>query len=309
VKRKKITVIGAGNVGAACAHWLAVRELGDVVLFDIVDGLAPGKALDILQAAPIDGSDVSIIGTGSYADTADSDIVIITAGLARKPGMSRADLLEKNSSIISFVTQRVVKYSPAAFLLVVTNPLDAMTYLVKQVSGFPKNRVMGMAGVLDAARMRYFIAQELEVSVADVTAFVLGGHGESMVPLARCSTVSGIPLSALMSPEKIEAIIERTRNGGAEIVSFLKTGSAFYAPAAAVGQMVEAILKDKKRILPVSALLEGEYGISNCYVGVPVKLGGQGVEEVIELDLLPDERSALGRSHQSVRSLVERLKL
>ncbi len=309
MKRKKITVIGAGNVGAACAHWLAVRELGDVVLFDIVDGLAPGKALDILQAAPIDGSDVSIIGTGSYADTADSDIVIITAGLARKPGMSRADLLEKNSSIISFVTQRVVKYSPAAFLLVVTNPLDAMTYLVKQVSGFPKNRVMGMAGVLDAARMRYFIAQELEVSVADVTAFVLGGHGESMVPLARCSTVSGIPLSALMSPEKIEAIIERTRNGGAEIVSFLKTGSAFYAPAAAVGQMVEAILKDKKRILPVSALLEGEYGISNCYVGVPVKLGGQGVEEVIELDLLPDERSALGRSHQSVRSLVERLKL
>jgi malate dehydrogenase len=309
VKRKKITVIGAGNVGAACAHWLAVRELGDVVLFDVVDGLAQGKALDILEASPIDGSDVSIVGTGSYVDTADSDIVIIAAGLARKPGMSRADLLEKNCSIISFVTQRVVKYSPASLLLVVTNPLDAMTYLVKQVSGFPKNRVMGMAGILDAARMRSFIAHELEVSVEDVTAFVLGGHGESMVPLARYSTVSGIPLAALMSPEKIDAIIERTRNGGAEIVSFLKTGSAFYAPAAAVGQMVEAILKDKKRILPVSALLEGEYGISDCYVGVPVKLGGQGVEEVIELDLLPDELSALERSHQSVRSLVERLKL
>ncbi len=309
MKRKKITVIGAGNVGSACACWLAARELGDVVLFDVIDGLAQGKALDILEASPIDSCDVSIIGTGSYTDTSDSDIVIITAGMARKPGMSRADLLEKNSSIISFVTQRVVKYSPDAFLLVVTNPLDAMTYLVKQVSGFPKNRVMGMAGILDASRMRSFIAQELDVSVEDVTAFVLGGHGESMVPLARYSTVSGIPLAALMSPEKIDAIIERTRNGGAEIVSFLKTGSAFYAPAAAVGQMVEAILKDKKRVLPVAALLEGEYGISDCYVGVPVKLGGQGVEEVIELDLLPDELLALERSCQGVRSLIERLKV
>ncbi|MCK5540255.1 MAG: malate dehydrogenase, partial [Deltaproteobacteria bacterium] len=274
MKRKKITVIGAGNVGAACAHWLAVRELGDVVLFDIIDGLPQGKALDLFEASPIDGCDVSIIGTNSYADTANSDIVIITAGLARKPGMSRDDLLEKNSSIISFVTQRAVKYSPDAFLLVVTNPLDAMAYVAKQVSGFPKNRVMGMAGILDAARMRSFIACELQVSVEDVSAFVLGGHGENMVPLARYSTVSGIPLTALMTSEKIDAIIERTRNGGAEIVSFLKTGSAFYAPAAAVGKMVEAILKDKKRIFPVAALLEGEYGLSDCYVGVPVKLGG-----------------------------------
>ncbi len=309
MKRKKITVIGAGNVGAACAHWLAARELGDIVLFDVIDGLAQGKALDLFEASPIDGCDVLIVGTNSYAETANSDIVIISAGLARKPGMSRADLLEKNCSIISFVTQQVVKYSPEAFLLVVTNPLDAMAYVVKQISGFPKNRVMGMAGILDAARMRSFIALELKVSVEDVTVFILGGHGESMVPLARYSTVSGIPLTVLMSPEKIDAIIERTRNGGAEVVSFLKTGSAFYAPAAAVGRMAEAILKDKKRILPVSVLLEGEYGISDCYVGVPVKLGGQGVEEIIELDLLPEELAALKRSHQSVRSLIQRLKI
>ncbi|MEA3347528.1 MAG: malate dehydrogenase, partial [Pseudomonadota bacterium] len=211
MKRKKITVIGAGNVGAACAHWLAVRELGDVVLFDIIDGLPQGKALDLFEASPIDGCDISIIGTNSYADTANSDIVIITAGLARKPGMSRDDLLEKNCSIISFVTQRAVKYSPDAFLLVVTNPLDAMSYVAKQVSGFPKNRVMGMAGILDAARMRSFIACELQVSVEDVSAFVLGGHGENMVPLARYSTVSGIPLISLMTSEKIDAIVERTR--------------------------------------------------------------------------------------------------
>ncbi|MEA3333298.1 MAG: malate dehydrogenase [Pseudomonadota bacterium] len=309
MKRKKITVIGAGNVGAACAHWLAARELGDVVLFDVVDGLAQGKALDLFEASPIDGCDVSIVGTNSYAETANSDVVIIAAGLARKPGMGRDDLLEKNCSIISFVTQQVVKYSPDAFLLVVTNPLDVMTYVVKQVSGFPKNRVMGMAGMLDAARMRSFIALELKVSVEDISAFVLGGHGQGMVPLARYSTVAGIPLTALMSPEKIDAIIERTRNGGAEIVSFLKTGSAFYAPAAAVGRMAEAILKDKKRILPVAALLEGEYGISDCYMGVPVKLGGQGVEEIIELDLLPEELAALERSHQSICSLIKCCKI
>ena len=309
MKRKKITIIGAGNVGAACAHWLAARELGDIVLFDVVDGLAQGKALDLFEASPVDGCDISIVGTSSYVETANSDIVIIAAGLARKPGMSRDDLLEKNCSIISFVTQQVVKHSPDAFLLVVTNPLDAMTYVVKQVSGFSKNRVMGMAGMLDTARMRSFIALELQVSVEDVSAFVLGGHGQSMVPLARFSTVAGIPLTALMSPEKIDAIIERTRNGGAEIVSFLKTGSAFYAPAAAAGRMVEAILKDKKRIMPVATLLEGEYGIFDCCVGVPVKLGGQGVEEVIELDLLPEELLALERSHQSVRSLIKRLKI
>lgn len=309
MKRKKITIIGAGNVGSACAHWLAARELGDVVLLDVVDGLAPGKALDIYEASPIDGCDITILGTSSYVDTAGSDIIIITAGLARKPGMSRADLLEKNCSIISFVTQQVAKHSPAAFLLVVTNPLDAITYVVKHVSGFPKNRVIGMAGMLDAARMRSFIALELKVSVEDVSALVLGGHGESMVPLPRYSTVSGIPLTALMSPEKIDAIIARTRNGGAEIVSFLKSGSAFYAPAAAVGKMVEAILKDKKRILPVSALLEGEYGLADCYVGVPVKLGGQGVEEIIELELQPEELKALKRSYVGVRSLIEKLKL
>ncbi|MCD6532628.1 MAG: malate dehydrogenase [Deltaproteobacteria bacterium] len=309
MKRKKITIIGAGNVGAACAHWLVVRELGDIVLFDAIDGLAQGKALDLFEATPVDGCDVSIVGTTNYKETANSDIVIIAAGLARKPGMSRDDLLEQNGSIVSFVTQQVVKYSPDAFLLVVTNPLDAMTYVVKQVSGFPKNRVMGMAGMLDTARMRSFIALELQVSVEDVSALVLGGHGLSMLPLARYSTVSGIPLTALMSPEKIDAIIERTRNGGAEIVSFLKTGSAFYAPAAAVGRMVEAILKDKKRILPVAALLEGEYGISGCYVGVPVKLGGQGVEEIIELDLLPEELAAFEKSQQSFRSLIKRLKI
>ena len=309
MKRKKIRIIGAGNVGAACAHWLAVRELGDIVLFDAIDGLAQGKALDLFEATPVDGCDVSIVGTTNYKETANSDIVIIAAGLARKPGMSRDDLLEQNGSIVSFVTQQVVKYSPDAFLLVVTNPLDAMTYVVKQVSGFPKNRVMGMAGMLDTARMRSFIALELQVSVEDVSALVLGGHGLSMLPLARYSTVSGIPLTALMSPEKIDAIIERTRNGGAEIVSFLKTGSAFYAPAAAVGRMVEAILKDKKRILPVAALLEGEYGISGCYVGVPVKLGGQGVEEIIELDLLPEELAAFEKSQQSFRSLIKRLKI
>ena len=309
MKRNKITIIGAGNVGSACAAWLSVRDLGDIVLFDVIEGLAQGKALDIFESAPIDGCDVSITGSSSYVDTANSDIVIIAAGLARKPGMSRADLLEKNCSIVSFVTQRVVKYSPEAFLLVVTNPLEAMAYVVKQVSGFPKNRVMGMAGILDGARMSSFIAQELKVSVADVNAFVLGGHGEFMVPMARYSTVSGIPLSALMSPEKIDAIIERTRNGGAEIVSFLKTGSAYYAPAAAVGKMVEAIVKDRKRIFPVAALLEGEYGCSDCYVGVPVKLGGQGIEEIIELDLLPEEQEALNRSHQSLLALIKRLKI
>ncbi|MBN2707386.1 MAG: malate dehydrogenase [Deltaproteobacteria bacterium] len=309
MNRKKITIVGAGNVGAACALWLISRELGDIVLYDVVDGLPQGKGLDLLEASPLDGYDVSITGTNSYADTADSDVVIITAGLARKPGMSRDDLLKKNCSIISFVTQRIVKYSPNAFLLVVTNPLEAMVYVATQVSGFPRNRVLGMAGVLDAARMSSFIAAELQVSVVDVTACVLGGQGENLVPLPRYATVSGIPLPNLMSPERIDAIVERTRNGGAEIVSFLKTGSAFYAPAAAIGRMVEAIIKDRKRILPATVLLQGEYGISDCVFGVPVKLGAQGCESIIELQLDSQERAALDKARFGIQALLDRLKI
>jgi len=309
MKRKKITVVGAGFVGATAAHWAAAKELGDVCIIDIVDGLPQGKALDLLQASPVEGFDANVIGTNDYADTADSDIVIITAGLPRKPGMSRDDLLAKNTSIVKSVTEQIAKYSPNAYLIVVSNPLDAMVYVTHKVSGFPANRVMGMAGVLDAARFRTFIAMELNVSVEDVNAFVLGGHGDTMVPLPRFSTVAGIPLPELLSAEKIEALVTRTRNGGAEIVNLLKTGSAFFAPSASAVQMAESILKDKKRILPCAAYCDKQYGVGGYFVGVPVKLGKDGVEEVIEIKLLPEEKIAFDKSVDAVRQLVKNLPL
>ena len=304
--RPKITIVGAGNVGATAAHWAAQKEMGDVVLVDIVEGMPQGKALDLLETGPVEGFDSRVIGTNGYEETAGSDVVIITSGLARKPGMSREDLLAKNKEIVSSVTQEIVRRSPRAILIVVTNPLDTMTYLVKKVSGFPKHRVMGMAGVLDAARFRSFIAAELNCSVEDVQAFVLGGHGDEMVPLPRYSTVAGIPITELMSQGRIEGIVERTRKGGGEIVALLKTGSAYYCPSAAAVQMAEAILRDKKRILPCAAYLEGEYGLTDIYFGVPVKLGGTGIEQIIEVPLTPEEKAALEKSAASVkRSILE----
>lgn len=309
MKRKKITVVGAGFVGATAAHWAAAKELGDVCIVDIVEGLPQGKALDLLQASPVEGFDAHVTGTNDYADTADSDIVIITAGLPRKPGMSRDDLLAKNTAIVKSVTEQICKYSPNAFLIIVSNPLDAMVYVAHKVSGFPTNRVVGMAGVLDAARFRTFIAMELDVSIEDVNAFVLGGHGDSMVPLARFSTVAGIPLPELLAAEKIEALVDRTRKGGGEIVNLLKTGSAFFAPSASAVQMAESIMKDKKRILPCAAYCDKEYGVGGYFVGVPVKLGKGGVEQVIEIKLLPDEKAAFDKSAEAVRNLVKNLPL
>ena len=303
--RKKVTVVGAGMVGGTTAHRLADKELCDVVVTDMIEGLPQGKGLDLAESAPIEGYDSRILGTNDYKDTANSDIVVITAGLPRKPGMSRDDLLKTNYNIVKEVTEQVVKYSPNSILIVVSNPLDAMTQTAFKVSGFSKNRVIGMAGVLDAARMRTFIAMELDVSVENVTAFVLGGHGDTMVPLPRYSTVAGIPLPELLSKEKIEAIVKRTAQGGAEIVNLLKTGSAFYAPSAAIVEMVEAILKDKKKILPCAAYLEGEYGISGLFVGVPVKLGARGIEQVIEIKLSPEEQAALQKSAAAVKELVD----
>ncbi|MFP4213976.1 MAG: malate dehydrogenase [Desulfohalobiaceae bacterium] len=306
-KRKKITVVGAGNVGATAAHWAAIKELGDVCLVDIVEGLPQGKALDLMQASPVEGFDCNVVGSNDYADTADSDIVIITAGLPRKPGMSRDDLLAKNTEIVKAVTEQVAHYSPEAALIVVSNPLDAMVYVAHKVSGFPTHRVMGMAGVLDAARFRTFISMELGVSVRDVNAFVLGGHGDSMVPLPRYSTVAGIPLPNLLSEEKIEALVDRTRKGGAEIVGLLKSGSAFYAPSASAVQMAESILKDKKRILPCAAYCDQEYSVGGYFVGVPVKLGARGVEEVVEIDLLPQEKKDFQGSVDEVKNLVQNI--
>ncbi|MEQ1762467.1 MAG: malate dehydrogenase [Pyrinomonadaceae bacterium] len=303
--RHTVTVVGAGNVGATAAHWIAAKELADVVLVDIVEGVPQGKSLDLAQAAPIDGFDVKLIGANSYEETAGSDVVIITAGLPRKPGMSRDDLLKTNSDIVGAVTEQVAKYSPDAFIIVVSNPLDAMTQVAFRKSGFPKNRVMGMAGVLDAARMRCFVAEELQVSVENVTCFVLGGHGDTMVPLPRYSTVAGIPITELMSAEKIEQIVTRTASGGAEIVGLLKTGSAYYAPSLGAVEMAEAILKDKKKILPCAVFLEGEYGVSNLFVGVPVKLGKNGVEQIIEINLTNDERTALHKSAGAVQELID----
>jgi malate dehydrogenase len=285
------------------------RELGDVVLVDVIEGVPQGKSLDLAQAGPIHGYDAALVGANSYDETADSDIVVITAGMARKPGMTRDDLLFKNAEIVGSVVDHVVARSKQAILILVTNPLDAMVQLAWRRSGFPTARVVGMAGVLDSARFRTFIARELDVSVENVTAFVLGGHGDTMVPLPRYSTVAGIPITDLLPRDRIDALVQRTANGGAEIVNFLKTGSAYYAPAASVVEMVEAILKDKKKILPCAAYLDGQYGVKGLYVGVPVKLGRRGVEQVIEITLLPDEQAAFQRSAAAVRELVDKLKL
>ena len=305
--RKKLTVVGSGNVGATAAFLAAYKELGDIVLLDVIEGVPQGKALDMYEASPILGYDVNVKGTQDYADTANSDVVVITAGIARRPGMSRDDLLATNVKIVADVTAKVVEHSPHCIIIVVTNPLDAMVYTAKQVSGFCRKRVMGMAGVLDSARMRSFIAQALDVSITDVSALVLGGHGDNMVPLTRYSTVGGIPLTDMMSTEDIDKISERTAQGGAEIVQLLKTGSAFYAPGAAVVEMAEAILKDQNRILPCAAWLEGEYGINNYFMGVPCKLGGGGMEGVIELDLNKQEKSAMKTSLSSVKELVKQV--
>lgn len=307
--RKKITVVGAGNVGATTAHRIVDKRLGDVVMVDIIEGLPQGKALDLLEAGPIEGYDCRLVGTNDYAETAGSDLVVITAGLPRKPGMSRDDLLLKNAEIVGEVARQVAKYSPDSILIVVSNPLDAMCQLAYRVTGFPKQRVVGMAGILDSARFRTFIAMELGVSVDNTHAFVLGGHGDEMVPLPRYSTVAGIPITELMSREQIERIVQRTRQGGAEIVNLLKMGSAYYAPSAAVVEMIDAILMDRKKILPCSAYLEGEYGINGLFVGVPVKLGAAGVEQIIEIKLTDEERAALHRSAAAVRELVEMLKV
>ena len=302
--QKKVTVVGAGNVGATTAQRVFDKGYADVVLVDIVEGLPQGKALDMLEAGPITLSDASIIGSNSYEKTAGSDVVVITSGIARKPGMSRDDLLLTNMRIVTSVVQEVVKYSPECIILPVTNPLDAMAQRALEVSGFPKNRIVGQAGILDTARFRAFLAMELEVSVESISAYVLGGHGDSMVPVVGSTTVGGQPVTDLIPGKRLEEIVQRTRDGGAEIVSLLKTGSAYYAPSAAVTQMVESILMDKKQILPCTAYLEGEYGINNLFMGVPVKLGEIGVEEIIEFDLNASEKTALHNSADQVRELV-----
>jgi malate dehydrogenase len=302
---KKVTVVGAGNVGATAAQRLAEKALCDVVLVDIADGLPQGKALDLAEAAPIEKHDCRLIGTNDYELTANSDIVIITAGIPRKPGMSRDDLIKTNKGIMHSVVENVAKKSPNAILIIVSNPLDAMCHVAYEASGFPKHRVMGMAGVLDSARFRCFIAEELDVSVENTHAFVLGGHGDTMVPLPRYSTVAGIPITEMMEKDRIDAIVDRTRNGGAEIVALLKTGSAFYAPASAAVEMAESILKDRKKILPCAVYLEGEYGINGLFIGVPVKLGKTGIEKIIEIKLTEDETQALNKSADAVRKLVD----
>ncbi len=302
--RNKITVVGSGNVGATAAHWLAAKELGDVVLIDIIEGVPQGKGLDLLQAMPVEKRDSYVVGTQDYADTAKSDIVVITAGVPRKPGMSRDDLLNINYNIMKDVVGKIVQQSPNCILIIVSNPLDAMAQTAFKLSGFGRERVIGMAGVLDSARFRAFIAMELKVSVENVTAFVLGGHGDTMVPLPRYSTVAGIPITELMDNATIDRLVKRTRDGGAEIVKYLKTGSAYYAPSAAVAEMVEAILKDKKKILPCAAYLQGEYGINGLYVGVPVKLGSKGIEQIIEIKLTAEEKAALDKSAAAVKELV-----
>jgi malate dehydrogenase len=307
--RPKITIVGAGNVGATTAHWLAERELGDIVLADIpqTEGMPKGKALDLMQAGPIVGYNTRLIGATDYEPTANSDIVVITAGVPRKPGMSREDLVKVNANIIRDVISKAVPLSPNAIYIVVTNPLDTMTYLAYKLSGLPRERVIGQAGILDSARMRTFIAMELDVAVENVQAMVLGGHGDEMVPMVRFTTVAGIPISMLLPKEKIDAIVDRTRKGGGEIVSLLKTGSAYYAPGAAVAQMVEAILKDQKLIVPCSVYLQGEYGLHDICFGVPVKLGRKGVEQIIELPLNEEERAMLERSVQLIRSTMAAL--
>ncbi len=303
--RKKITVVGAGNVGATVAQRAAERNYADIVLVDIVEGLPQGKALDMLEAGPVIGYDSLITGTNSYEETANSSVVVITSGLARKPGMSRDDLVRANQTIISSVTEQVAKYSPDAIIVVVTNPLDAMAQLAFSVSKFPKNHVVGMAGVLDTARFRSFLAAELNVSVRDVQAYVIGGHGDTMIPLTKMTTIAGVPVTQLISEDRLAQIVQRTRDGGAEIVNYLKTGSAYYAPSASVMEMVDAIMLDQKRILPCSAYLQGEYGIHDLFVGVPVKLGASGIEQVVEVELSDGDRAALQRSANAVKEIVE----
>jgi malate dehydrogenase len=301
--RKKVSIVGAGNVGATAAHWIAAKELADVVLIDVVEGIPQGKALDLLEAMPIEKRDVHVLGANDYAATAHSDIVVITAGIPRKPGMSRDDLLHTNYKIMSDVVSKVVAQSPESILIVVSNPLDAMAQAAFKQSGFNRERVIGMAGILDSARFRTFIAEELKVSVENVTAFVLGGHGDTMVPLPRYSTVAGIPITELIPKDRLDAIVQRTRDGGAEIVKHLKTGSAYYAPSAAAVEMVEAILKDKKKIVPCAVYLQGEYGIEGYFIGVPVKLGAAGLEQIIEIKLTPEEDAALRKSAEAVMEL------
>jgi len=302
--RKKISIIGAGNVGATCAHWAAAKALGDVVLLDIVEGMPQGKALDLAEAAPIEGLDVGLTGTNDYADTAGSDVVVLTSGLPRKPGMSRDDLLAANTKIVAGVAGKVVEHSPDAVLIVVSNPLDAMVYVAWKVSGLPARRVVGQAGILDTGRFRAFLAEAIGCSVADIQAMLLGGHGDDMVPLPRYTTVGGVPVTQLLPSETIEAIVARTRKGGGEIVGLLKTGSAYYAPAAASVQMAEAVLRDRKRLLPCAAYCQREYNVGGCFVGVPCLLGAAGVEKVVEIDLTAEERAAFNGSVQHVKELV-----
>jgi malate dehydrogenase len=309
MKRKKISIIGAGFVGATAAHWAAEKELGDVVLVDILEGIPQGKALDLFEASPVEGFDARVIGSNGYDETKDSNVVIVTSGVPRKPGMSREDLLEINKKIIESVVAQVVERSPQAILIMVTNPLDTMTYLAFKKSGLPKQRVMGMAGILDTSRFKAFIAMELGVSVEDIQALLLGGHGDEMVPLPRYTTISGIPLSQFLPKEAIDRLVDRTRKGGGEIVNLLKTGSAFYAPSAAAIQMTEAILKDKKRILPCCVYLDGEYGLKDMCFGVPVKLGADGAEAIIELQLTEEERKLVAKSAESVKKSISELKL
>ncbi|HEY8552731.1 MAG TPA: malate dehydrogenase [Thermaerobacter sp.] len=309
MKRPKVSIIGAGNTGAALAHWLAIKQVADIVLVDVVEGMPQGKALDLMQAAPVEGFDTILTGSNDYADIAGSDVVVITAGAARKPGMSRDDLVNVNTGIVRDITAQVARHAPDAYLIVLTNPLDVMCYVAYKVSGFPKHRVMGQSGILDSARFRTFIARELGVSFEDVHALVLGGHGDSMVPLPRYTHVGGIPITQLLPKEKIDELVQRTRDGGAEIVRLLKTGSAFFAPGAAMAEMVEAILRDRKRVLPVSAYLEGEYGESGIFMGVPVVLGGNGIERILEIELTDEEREAFARSAADVRETLAKLDL
>lgn len=305
--RAKVTVVGAGNVGSVVAQEVAMRDYADVVLLDIVEGMPQGKALDMMEAAPVDGYSTKITGTNSYDDTANSDVVVITSGVARKPGMSRDDLLKTNMGIVSQVAEQIAAQSPNCVIIIVANPLDAMCHVAIKASGFPRERVIGMAGVLDSARFRTFVAMELGVSVVDVQALVLGGHGDSMVPLPRYTTVAGIPITELMSEDRVQALIERTAGGGGEIVSLLKTGSAYYAPGASAAQMVDAIVNDKNRLLPASVLCQGEYGVDNLFVGVPVKLGAGGIKEIIKLNLSESEQGLLNKSAESVQSLVDKM--